>query len=141
MQNPLDALKALLHEVADIDGALAVLGWDQETYMPPAAIDERADQLAFLEALTHDKKSVIYRCLGDLPELEVDTFLFEVQTGDRLLLCCDGLWEMVPGGLVEDILLQYSDPQAACQRLISLANEAGGEDNISVVVVNIQSVT
>jgi serine/threonine protein phosphatase PrpC len=58
-----------------------------------------------------------------------------------LMLCCDGLWEMVPDGLIEDILLQYTDPQAACQRLVALANEAGGDDNISVIVVNIQSVT
>ncbi len=93
------------------------------------------------QALVHDRKGVIYRCLGDLPELEIDTFLVELEIGDRLMLCCDGLWEMVPDGLIEDILLQYTDPQAACQRLVALANEAGGDDNISVIVVNIQSVT
>jgi serine/threonine protein phosphatase PrpC len=93
------------------------------------------------EALTHEKKSIIYRCLGDVGTLEIDTFQVELEIGDRLLLCCDGLWEMVPDGLIEDILLQYTDPQAACQRLITLANEAGGEDNISVVIINIQSVT
>ena len=93
------------------------------------------------QALVHDRKGVIYRCLGDLPELAIDTFLVELEIGDRLMLCCDGLWEMVPDGLIEDILLQYTDPQAACQRLVALANEAGGDDNISVIVVNIQSVT
>ena len=98
-------------------------------------------QITSAEALTHEKKGVIYRCLGDLPELEIDTFMLELEIGDRLMLCCDGLWEMVPEELIEDILLQYADPQAACQRLITLANEAGGEDNISVIVVNAQSVT
>jgi serine/threonine protein phosphatase PrpC len=101
----------------------------------------KAGEITAEEALTHDKKGVIYRCLGDLPELDVDTYLFELEIGDRLLLCCDGLWEMVPDGLTEDILLQYTDPQAACQRLVTLANEAGGEDNISVIVINAQSVT
>jgi serine/threonine protein phosphatase PrpC len=100
-----------------------------------------AGEITSAQALEHDRKGVIYRCLGDLPELEIDTFLLELEIGDRLLLCCDGLWEMVPEGLIEDILLQYMDPQAACQKLVSLANEAGGEDNISVIVINIQSVT
>lgn len=100
-----------------------------------------AGEITSAQALEHDRKGVIYRCLGDLPELEIDTFLLELEIGDRLLLCCDGLWEMVPEGLIEDILLQYTDPQSACQKLVSLANEAGGEDNISVIIINIQSVT
>jgi len=62
-----------------------------------------------------------------------------LDVGDRLLLCCDGLWEMVNDNLIEDTLLEYYDPQAACDRLIEMANLAGGEDNISVIVVNVQA--
>jgi len=95
--------------------------------------------LAPEEVHTHEKKNVIYRSLGDTPEVEIDTFQVDLVVGDRLLLCCDGLWEMLPDSLIEDNLLEYYDPQAACKRLVALANEAGGEDNISVIVVNVQA--
>ena len=89
------------------------------------------------EIYTHEKKSVIYRSLGDKPELEIDTFPLTLQPGDRLLLCCDGLWEMVRDNLIEDTLLQYPDnARYACATLIKLANSAGGEDNISVIIVD-----
>lgn len=91
------------------------------------------------EIYTHEKKGAIYRCLGDKPELEIDTFFVDMVPGDRLVLCCDGLWEMVRDPSIEDVLLECFDPRQACDRLIQLANLAGGEDNISVIVVNIQS--
>jgi serine/threonine protein phosphatase PrpC len=90
------------------------------------------------EIYTHEKRNVIYRSLGDKLELDIDVFSLTLQVGDRLLLCCDGLWEMVRDPLIEDILLLEFDPQAASEKLVSLANEAGGDDNISVIVVNAQ---
>jgi serine/threonine protein phosphatase PrpC len=68
----------------------------------------------------------------------VDIFFQELQPGDRLLLCSDGLWEMVHDPFIEDVLLERFDPQQACDKLLDLANMAGGEDNISVIVVNLQ---
>lgn len=91
------------------------------------------------EVNTHEQKGVIYRCLGDKPELEVDLFEISLVVGDRLLLCCDGLWEMVSDSIIEDVLLERSDPQSACDRLVELANQAGGEDNISVIVINLNA--
>jgi serine/threonine protein phosphatase PrpC len=93
------------------------------------------------EIYTHEQKGVIYRSLGDKSELTIDDSIFELtlDVGDRLFLCCDGLWEMVNDNLIEDTLLEYYDPQAACDRLIEMANLAGGEDNISVIVVNVQA--
>jgi serine/threonine protein phosphatase PrpC len=93
------------------------------------------------EVYTHEQKSVIYRSLGDKPDLEIDDSLFEItlEPGDRLVLCCDGLWEMVPESFIEDVLLEFFDPQAACDKLVEMANQAGGDDNISVIVVNIQT--
>ena len=58
-----------------------------------------------------------------------------VQSGDRLLLCCDGLWSMVPEEQIAQVVTRCSTPQEACDRLIWLANKAGGEDNISAVVL------
>jgi serine/threonine protein phosphatase PrpC len=93
------------------------------------------------EVYKHEQKSVIYRSLGDKPDLEIEDSIFEItlEPGDRLVLCCDGLWEMVPDNFIEDVLLEYFDPQAACDRLVEMANLAGGEDNISVIVVNVQT--
>ncbi len=89
------------------------------------------------EAYAHTEKGVIYRSLGDKLEIEIDTFPLELQPGDRLLLCCDGLWEMVRDPIIEDTLLEQSDPQAACNKLVELANLGGGYDNISVIVVDV----
>ena len=91
------------------------------------------------EIYAHDQKSVIYRSLGDRPDVEIDTFQLDLFPGDRLLLCSDGLWEMVRDPLIEEVLLERYDPQQACDRLVELANLSGGEDNISVVVINIDA--
>jgi len=89
------------------------------------------------QAYVHDQRNVIYRSLGDKTDLEVDTSSIALEPGDRLVLCCDGLWEMVHDPYMEDVLVERYDPQSACDRLVELANQAGGEDNISVIVVNI----
>lgn len=93
------------------------------------------------EIYTHEQKGVIYRSLGDKPELELDDSIFELvlEPGDRLVLCCDGLWEMVRDEIIADTLLEYYDSQSACDRLVKLANLVGGDDNISVIVVEIRS--
>lgn len=90
------------------------------------------------EIYTHDKKGVIYRCIGDKPDLEIDTSVLDLSVGDRLLLCCDGVWEMVHDPLMEDTMLDIIDPQLACDRLVVMANQAGGSDNISLIIVNVQ---
>jgi protein phosphatase len=69
--------------------------------------------------------------------VEIDLFTRNVLPGDRFLLCSDGLWEMVRGHAIEDVLLEQPDPFAACDRLVRAANQMGGEDNVSVVVVDI----
>jgi protein phosphatase len=89
------------------------------------------------EVYSHDQRSIIYRSLGSRPDLEVDVFDLEVEPGERLLLCSDGLWEMVRDGMIEEVLLDRRDPQQACDRLVALANLAGGEDNISVIIIDI----
>jgi serine/threonine protein phosphatase PrpC len=90
------------------------------------------------EIYTHPRRSEIYRVLGDKPEVEVDTVECELYPGDRLVLCCDGVWEMLRTDGIEEVLLTYpGDPQAACEEMVRRANLAGGEDNISVIVVDV----
>ena len=88
---------------------------------------------------THEQRNVIYRSLGDRSDVQVDFFDLDLENGDRLLLCSDGLWEMVHDPNLEDVLLERYDAQQACDRMLEMANLAGGEDNISVIVVNAQS--
>ena len=61
---------------------------------------------------------MIYRCVGDQPSVEVDTSVLPVKPGDRLVLCCDGLWELLRNEGIEDILLRESDPQQACEVMV-----------------------
>lgn len=97
-------------------------------------------QLTDDEAQHHPQKNVITRSLGDKPDLEVDLFPVDLGEGDRLLLCSDGLWEMLTRDMIEEVLLSHHDPQSACNTLVQLANQAGGDDNISVVIISLQSI-
>lgn len=90
------------------------------------------------ELYTHQQRSVIYRSLGSRQDLEVDLFPIELEPGERLMLCSDGIWEMVHDPMIEDLLLEHIDPQKTCDRLIELSNLAGGQDNSSVIVVDLQ---
>jgi len=87
------------------------------------------------EVRSHPQRNQIYRTLGDKPEIEVDIFQRTLEPGDQLILCSDGLWEMVLDDAVANILRNSRTPQSACDWLIEAANAGGGEDNISVVVV------
>jgi len=87
------------------------------------------------QAKDHPDRNKIYRCLGS-KTVEVDTFSEKVQPGDLLLLCTDGLSELVPEEEVTSIVQQH-EPQESVQRLIARANELGGRDNITAVVARV----
>jgi protein phosphatase len=96
-----------------------------------------AGQLTAEEVYTHPQRNVIYQCIGDRPEVQVDAYRLTLQADDRLILCSDGLWEMVRTDGLEEVLLAEPDPQRAAERLVQNANLAGGEDNISVIIVQV----
>jgi serine/threonine protein phosphatase PrpC len=91
------------------------------------------------EIYTHPHRSVIHRCIGDQPVVEVDADALSMAPGDRIIICSDGLWEMVRNEGIEDVMLQEPDPQAACDLLVRHANLAGGDDNISVIVAQMKA--
>lgn len=92
-------------------------------------------QMSAQEAAHHPQRNVLYRALGQYGPLEVDTFRCSLHPGETLLLCTDGLWEMVPETELVRIVATAPSIQAACERLVEQANEAGGKDNITVILV------
>jgi serine/threonine protein phosphatase PrpC len=94
-------------------------------------------QITAKEIYTHPQRSIIYRSIGDRPTVEVDTGVWPLAPGDRLIACSDGLWEMIRNEGIQDGMMAEADPQAACDLLVGQANAVGGDDNISVVVVQV----
>ena len=92
------------------------------------------------DVYTHPQRNLIYRSLGaGHKSIEPDVFHQTLQHGDTLLLCSDGLWEMVRRQDLISILQQEDAPQHLCDRLIDMANDHGGEDNITAVVVQVRA--
>lgn len=89
------------------------------------------------EIYTHPRRNLIYQSIGDRTDVQVDLYRHEFSSDERLVLCSDGLWEMVHDDGLEEVLLAECDPQRACDRLVINANLAGGEDNISVIIVQL----
>ena len=90
------------------------------------------------EAYTHPDRNKVYRCLGEKDSIQVDWFTEPVQSGDCLLLCSDGLWEMVRDHEIEKILQRcLPDVSSASDALVKAALHRGGVDNISAIVVQL----
>jgi PPM family protein phosphatase len=92
------------------------------------------------DVYTHPQRNLIYRSLGaGHKSIEVDIFHQTLQRGDTLLLCSDGLWEMVRQQDLLKVLSEQRSPQKICETLIDMANANGGEDNITAVVVHVSA--
>jgi protein phosphatase len=89
------------------------------------------------EARVHPQRNVIYRSLGEKPEVEADYFNQQVFPNDRLLFCSDGLSGLLDDQKIQQIILHAASPQSACDELVSAANAAGGDDNISALIVEV----
>jgi hypothetical protein len=88
------------------------------------------------EASTDGRRNIITRALGADDEVRVDRVSIALEPGDRLLLCSDGLSGQVPDASTAEVLATEPDPARAVDRLVGLANAAGGEDNVTVVVID-----
>ncbi len=97
-----------------------------------------AGELTQDEAAQDPRRSMITRAIGLEPAVAVDLETIGLLAGDRVLFCSDGLTDMLREPEIGDILRDEPDPDAAAQRLVDAANAAGGSDNITVVLVDIE---
>jgi serine/threonine protein phosphatase PrpC len=97
----------------------------------------RAGLLTPEQARRHPQRNLVTRALGSRPTVEVDLFEGEIGKGDTLLLCSDGLTSRVEDPEIASLILEHR-PQDAARRLVALANERGGNDNITVLIVSTQ---
>jgi PPM family protein phosphatase len=99
----------------------------------------RSGDLTRDQAAEHPQKNLITRALGAEEEVDVDTAILPVEAGDRIILCSDGLSDMVPEARITEILADSSDdPETTARHLLSAALDAGGVDNVTVVVVDVK---
>lgn len=89
------------------------------------------------EAETDRRKNIVTRCVGTHEEVTVDTYRWHIVPGDMLLFCTDGLVNMVSDDVIKKECARNGSAADIAQRLVNLANENGGKDNITVVVVNV----
>jgi protein phosphatase len=87
------------------------------------------------EASSHPQRHVLYRAIGQGESLEVDVFTHPTPHGGMLLVCSDGLWGVVPDDKILNIVKKANHPQDACDELVRAANQGGGPDNITAVLV------
>ena len=89
------------------------------------------------EARSHPRRNIVTRALGIEPNVRVDTWVLPFVLGDRYVLCSDGLGDEVDDDEIAELLAANPDPQRAAEALVAAANEHGGRDNVTVVVVDV----
>jgi protein phosphatase len=95
------------------------------------------DQLTPDEAASHPQRNVLYRAVGQSETIDIDTSTRRLAPGSRLVICSDGLWGQVPSDQLYQVIVASVSPQDACDRLVSMANERGGVDNVTVIIIQL----
>jgi serine/threonine protein phosphatase PrpC len=97
----------------------------------------RHGEMSEEEAAVHPQRHILTRALGISTDVETDMWELQLRSGDRIILCSDGLSNELSTEQMAEVLAAEPDPEAAAHRLVDLANEHGGNDNITVVVVDV----
>jgi serine/threonine protein phosphatase PrpC len=98
---------------------------------------EREGRLTADEAWLHPRRNIVTRVLGERTDVDVDEFWLDPYRGDRVLLCSDGLSDMIRDDDIARVLRTDGEPSDAAADLVRLANDAGGRDNITVVLIDV----
>lgn len=127
--------------VANIgDSRLYVIGKEMRQITEDHSLVEamvKTGKLDREEARQHPNKNIITKALGANVDVEPDFFEVELEEGDTVLMCSDGLTNMLEDEYIIDIIREYKDPQAAADTLVKAANNNGGIDNISIILIKI----
>lgn len=115
------------------DGSLRVLTRDHSLVKRL----EELGQITSDEAAIHPQRNVLYRALGQGEPFEPDISTYPLPQGGYLLLCSDGLWGQVTEQTLISAIKESKTLEIACQKMVAAANDAGGPDNISVLLVRI----
>jgi protein phosphatase len=99
----------------------------------------RVGVLSESAARQHPWRNIVTRALSGTEELEVDTQEVQLKPGDRLLLCSDGVFTVLNDDQISDVLGRDGDLNALCQALIQGANDGGGPDNVTAVVLEVDA--
>jgi serine/threonine protein phosphatase PrpC len=89
------------------------------------------------EARTHPHSNILLRTVGTERDVDIDIFRVDLESGDRILMCSDGLWGEVEDRDLAHILASCADPRVAARELVKAAHHGGGKDNVTVLVVGI----
>jgi len=95
------------------------------------------NRLSAEEARNHPHSNILLRTVGTERNVDIDIFTVELEKGDRLLLCTDGLWGEIEDQDIEAILNHYADPRVVCREMVRAALHGGGRDNVTTVLVEI----
>jgi len=115
------------------DGKIEVLTRDHSLVQRLVELGQITDE----EAAVHPQKNVLYRALGQGEPFSPDISSSPTPQHGYLLICSDGLWGVVPEEQIISIIFESANPQEACATLVAAANEAGGPDNITAVLVHL----
>jgi PPM family protein phosphatase len=116
-----------LHQITTDDTPVAVMV--KRGYMLPE------------KAKSHHLKNVLVKSIGSTESVDANLLRFPVKPKERLLFCSDGLWGTVPNSRIREIFSKKLDPEETCRELIYAARDGGGQDNITVVVVEMDRPT
>jgi protein phosphatase len=94
-------------------------------------------QITTDEAAVHPQRNVLYRALGQGEPFDPDINSLQTPEAGSLLLCSDGLWSVVPEETIKRLVQESQRPEEACRNLIEAANDAGGPDNISAILIRL----
>lgn len=135
----LEGERLIIAQVGDSRAYLLHKGLLQQVTRDHSLMTEliEAGEITPEEARVHPKRSVITRALGSDPLMQPDIYELNVEAGDRLLLCSDGLSTMLTDNRIADTLNRIGDAQRCASQLVNEAIEAGGYDNVTVIVVDI----
>ena len=89
------------------------------------------------EARHHPHSNILLRTVGTERDIDIDIFRVELESGDKVMMCSDGLWGEVEDRDIESILNTYSDPRIAARELVRAAHHGGGKDNVTLMIVTV----